>query len=148
MYQQEEVHCKRGQNSNKIVKHFAEYNLPLHWSDSYSYLCLRFKFICSLSNWNSAEFRCYRQMSSPGTELINDCNTSSLDVLGNKSPLAPLDFPWVGILHPRPSGNLSGLRGCISEYIPHLGSVRIHPDSRQCTAILSSSIHPLGNTPL
>ena len=74
---------------------------------------------------------------------------SSRDALGNTSPSAleislgrgfctprpsrlPSGFALGQSLGPRgakspPSGNLSGLGGCISQYIPPLGSVRIHP---------------------
>ena len=61
------------------------------------------------------------------------CSTKTREVLGNPSPppsrfssavgfapLDPRDFPRAS-----PSGNLLGLGGCISQYIPPLGSVRI-----------------------
>ena len=54
------------------------------------------------------------------------------DVLGNTSPEAREFSRGRGFCTPRPSGNLSGLGGCISQYIPPLGSVRIqsHPTAR------------------
>ena len=60
--------------------------------------------------------------------------------IGKYIPRGPRDFPRAWILHPeareisrgrspreisRAEGNLSGLGGCISQYIPPLGSVRI-----------------------
>ena len=66
--------------------------------------------------------------------------------IGKYTPLDPRDFPQAGILHPSaleialgqslrprgakspPSGNLSGLGGCIFRYIPPLVSVRTHYD--------------------
>ena len=41
--------------------------------------------------------------------------------IGKYTHLGPRDFPRVGIL-----GNLLGLGECIFQYIPPLGSVRIH----------------------
>ena len=46
---------------------------------------------------------------------------------GDFAPLGPRDFPRAS-----PSGNLSGLGGCISQYIPPLGSVRIQYSSYSC----------------
>ena len=83
--------------------------------------------------------------------------------IGKYTHLGPRDFPRAGILHPsaleialglRPRaisrasgckipalGKSLGPRGCISQYIPPLGSVRIHStwQSLSCSSICSSS---------
>ena len=84
--------------------------------------------------------------------------------IGKYIPLGPWDFPRAGILHPSaleialgqslgprgakstPLGNLSGLGGCISQYIPPLGSVRIQylPRLGGVRTFSSSSILSLG----
>ena len=49
--------------------------------------------------------------------------------IGKCPRLGPRDFPRAGILHP--SGNLSGLGGCIFRYIPTRVSVRTFSHPRQ-----------------
>ena len=71
------------------------------------------------------------QMTNTPQNQYFPANAERMDVhclesgcIGKYIPLGPRDFPRAGILHP--SGNLLGLGGCISQYIPPLGSVRIH----------------------
>ena len=99
------------------------------------------------------------QMKNTPQNQYFPANAERMDVhclesgcIGKYIPLGPWDFPRAGILHPsaleislgrgfctpRPLGNLSGLGGCISQYIPPLGSVRIQcfawtsPGSTSC----------------
>ena len=66
--------------------------------------------------------------------MLKECpyTASSRDAFENTPPLGPQDFPRAGILHPSalgPQGAKSpplGRGGCIFQYIPSLGSVRIH----------------------
>ena len=78
------------------------------------------------------------QMKNTPQNQYFPANAERMDVhclesgcIGKYIPLGPRDFPRAWILHPSaletspPLGNLLGLGGCISQYIPPLGSVRI-----------------------